>query len=49
MEPYLWLRHDVLQALPAATAVEQFEALLPWNLKAEQLTPPRRPTKSLIY
>ena len=35
-EPYLWLRH-VLRALPAATTVEHFEALLPWNLKAEQL------------
>ena len=36
VEPYLWLRH-VLRALPAATTVEHFEALLPWNLKAEQL------------
>lgn len=35
-EPYLWLRH-VLRALPAATTVEHFEALLPWNLKTEQL------------
>lgn len=35
-EPYLWLRH-VLRALPTATNVEHFEALLPWNLKAEQL------------
>jgi hypothetical protein len=24
--------------LPTATTVEHFEALLPWNLKAEQLT-----------
>lgn len=36
VEPYLWLRH-VLRALPTATTVEHFEALLPWNLKAEQL------------
>jgi transposase len=36
MEPYLWLRH-VLRALPTATTVEHFEALLPWNLKAEHL------------
>lgn len=36
IEPYLWLRH-VLRALPAATTVEHFEALLPWNLKAEHL------------
>ena len=36
VEPYLWLRH-VLRALPTAATVEHFEALLPWNLKAEQL------------
>jgi transposase len=36
MEPYLWLR-TVLRALPAATSVEHFEALLPWNLKPELL------------
>ena len=36
IEPYLWLRH-VLRALPTATTVEHFEALLPWNLKADQL------------
>jgi hypothetical protein len=36
VEPYLWLRH-VLRALPAATTVEHFEALLPCNLKAEPL------------
>ena len=36
VEPYLWLRH-VLRALPTATTVEHVEALLPWNLKAEQL------------
>ena len=36
VEPYLWLRH-VLRALPTATTVEHFEALLPWNLKAEHL------------
>ena len=35
-KPYLWLRH-VLRALPTATTVEHFEALLPWNLNAEQL------------
>ncbi len=29
-EPYAWLRH-VLQRLPSARAVENFEALLPWN------------------
>jgi len=36
-EPYLWLR-QVLRAVPTATTAEHFEALLPWNLKAEQLT-----------
>jgi transposase len=36
VEPYLWLRH-VLRSLPTATTVEHFEALLPWNLNAEQL------------
>jgi transposase len=36
MEPYLWLR-TVLQALPTATSIEHFEALLPWNLKVEHL------------
>ncbi|MBS0352465.1 MAG: IS66 family transposase, partial [Proteobacteria bacterium] len=36
VEPYLWLRY-VLRALPTATTVEHFEALLPWNLKVEQL------------
>ncbi len=36
LEPYLWLR-NTLRALPAATTVEHFEALLPWNLNAEHL------------
>ncbi|MGH7261318.1 MAG: IS66 family transposase [Nitrospiraceae bacterium] len=29
-EPYAWLRH-VLERLPAAKSVEDYEALLPWN------------------
>ena len=29
-EPYAWLRH-VLEHLPAAKSVEDYEALLPWN------------------
>ncbi len=29
-EPYAWLRH-VLERLPQAVSVEDFEALLPWN------------------
>ncbi|AKA82791.1 Mobile element protein [Pseudomonas synxantha] len=29
-EPYTWLRH-VLEKLPKAQSVEDYEALLPWN------------------
>ncbi|SEQ99012.1 Transposase IS66 family protein, partial [Pseudomonas cuatrocienegasensis] len=29
-EPYAWLRH-VLDRLPTASSVEDYEALLPWN------------------
>lgn len=29
-EPYEWLRH-VMERLPQAESVEDFEALLPWN------------------
>ena len=29
-EPYAWLRH-ILERLPAANSVEDYEALLPWN------------------
>ncbi len=36
LEPYLWLRH-VLRHLPAATTVEHFEALLPWNCHPDDL------------
>jgi transposase len=35
-EPFLWLR-TVLRELPAATTVEHFEALLPWNQKPTDL------------
>jgi transposase len=31
-EPYTWLRH-VLERLPQARSVEDYEALLPWNCK----------------
>ncbi len=31
-EPYAWLRH-VLERLPQASSVEDYEALLPWNCK----------------
>ncbi len=33
-EPYTWLRH-VLERLPPATSVEDYEALLPWNCSPE--------------
>jgi hypothetical protein len=36
IELYLWLQ-QVLRALPTASTVEHFEALLPWNLNAENL------------
>ena len=37
VEPYLWLRR-VLRELPAATTVDEVEALLPWNFHNTQLT-----------
>ena len=36
LEPYLWLR-SVLRALPTATTVEHYDALLPWNLTPGEL------------
>ena len=33
-EPYTWLRH-VLEQLPHASSVEDYEALLPWNCSPE--------------
>ena len=39
VEPYLWLRH-VLRKLPATQTVDEVEALLPWNVKAEVLNLP---------
>lgn len=37
VEPYLWLLH-VLTELPAATTVDDVDALLPWNFKTRQLS-----------
>jgi hypothetical protein len=37
LEPYTWLRR-ILRDLPAAKTVEDVEALLPWNLHAQDLT-----------
>jgi transposase len=36
LEPYTYMRHVYTQ-LPAATAVEQIEALLPWNVDRTQV------------
>jgi hypothetical protein len=36
LEPYTWLRR-VLRLLPAARTVEDYEALLPWNLHPNDL------------
>lgn len=33
-EPYTWLRH-VLERLPQASSLEDYEALLPWNCSPE--------------
>ena len=33
-EPYTWLRH-VLERLPQAKSVDDYEALLPWNCSLE--------------
>ncbi|WP_241526637.1 transposase domain-containing protein [Pseudomonas psychrophila] len=33
-EPYTWLRH-VLERLPYASSVSDYEALLPWNCSPE--------------
>ncbi|POF93671.1 hypothetical protein BGP83_13605 [Pseudomonas putida] len=33
-EPYTWLRH-VLERLPHASSVADYEALLPWNCSQE--------------
>ena len=35
-EPYSWLHH-VLRHIPKATTLEDYEALLPWNLQQQDL------------
>ena len=37
LDPYAWLRR-VMRDLPGATTVAEMEALLPWNLHAQDLT-----------
>jgi len=36
LEPYAYLRH-IFTKLPMATSLEDYEALLPWALTAEQI------------
>ncbi len=36
-EPYAWLRH-ILERLPGAQSVEEYEALLPWNCSPASAT-----------
>ncbi|MBU0544223.1 MAG: IS66 family transposase [Proteobacteria bacterium] len=36
LEPYSYLRH-IFEKLPAATTLDQYEALLPWNLDGKEL------------
>lgn len=38
IEPYGYLKH-IIEQLPLAETVEQYEALLPWNIEKERLTP----------
>jgi hypothetical protein len=42
IEPYSYLRH-LFTALPRATVVEQFEALLPWNVDRSLVASVERP------
>jgi hypothetical protein len=42
VEPYAYLNYP-FEHLPAATTVEQFEALLPWNVKAVLAEPNSTP------
>lgn len=37
LDPYGYLKF-IIEQLPLAESVEQIEALLPWNIKNEQLT-----------
>jgi len=43
LEPYAYLRY-IFEMLPTADSLEEYEALLPWNLTAEQLLCPRTVT-----
>ncbi|HHJ18912.1 MAG TPA: transposase domain-containing protein, partial [Gammaproteobacteria bacterium] len=39
LEPYAYLRY-IFDKLPLAETLEDYEALLPWNLSREQLAVP---------
>ena len=39
LEPYAYLRY-IFDKLPLATTLEEYEALLPWNITPEQLALP---------
>ena len=39
LEPWAYLRH-IFDRLPLAATLEDYEALLPWNITPEQLTAP---------
>ena len=41
LEPWAYLRH-IFDRLPLASSLEDYEALLPWNLSQEQLAVPSR-------
>jgi transposase len=43
LEPYAYLRY-IFEMLPLAASLEDYEALLPWNVTAEQLACPRAVT-----
>jgi len=36
LEPYAYLRY-IFDRLPTATSLEDYEALLPWNITPEQM------------
>jgi len=39
VEPYAYLRH-VFEKIPLATTLEDYEALLPWNVDLKEMTSP---------
>jgi hypothetical protein len=41
LDPYAWMRL-LMRELPAARSLEDYEALLPWNLRHDRLSIPFR-------